>query len=321
MTSTLMITLVTLALGALGGWGLWITADTVLARSRRTLATRVAPWVSDVSPEAHELAVMSLDRSVGGGSLARRRALLNRIGSRLPSRWNAVIDGGSHTKVLLAQASREASLEQWRTQVLEAGLIGAMSAAALSILVVSVTHGSPIAILGFVLCGAFGGVWIRRWLLTRTARSRVALMLEELPALCELLAICLTAGEGFREALARVTSRGDGPLVSHCRQALTRADLGVPLVQALGDVSARLEVAPLSRTLDHIISSIERGTPLAAVLRTQAAEARQEAGRRLQERASAREVVMLMPLVFLILPITIALANVLIGKWMTVPEQ
>ena len=308
MTSALTITLLTLALGALGGWGLWITADTVLVRSGRTLATRVAPWVSDVSPEAHELAVMSLRRSADSGSLDRRRALLARIGSRLPSRWNGVIDGGSRTKVLLAQAGRGVSLEQWRTQVLEAGLIGALLAAALSIFVVSVAHGSPIAILGFVLCGAFGGIWFPRWLLARASRSRVALMLEELPALCELLAICLTAGEGFREALARVTSRGDGPLVSHFRQALTRSDLGVPLVQALGDVSTCLEVAPLSRTLDHIVSSIERGTPLAAVLRTQAAEARQEAGRRLKERASAREVVMLMPLVFLILPITIAFA-------------
>ncbi len=308
MNPTLIITLVTLSLGALGGLGVWMIADSVTARSGRTLATRVAPWVSDVSPEAHELAVLSLRRSSGGGSLERRRALLARIGSRLPSRWNTVIDGGSRTKALLAQAGREISLEQWRIEVLEAGLIGAASAMAFSILVISVTRGSPVASLGFMICGAFGGAWIRRWLLARSARARVSLMLEELPALCELLAICLTAGEGFREALARVTARGDGPLISHFRQALSRAELGVPLVQALGDISARLDVAPLSRTLDHIISSIERGTPLAGVLRTQAAEARQEAGRRLQERASAREVVMLMPLVFLILPITIAFA-------------
>jgi tight adherence protein C len=308
MTSALMITLVALALGGLGGLGAWIAADAVLMRSGRTLATRVAPWISDVSPEAHEVAVLSLRRSAGRGTLEHRRSLLAHIGSRLPSRWHLVIDGGSRTKVLLAQAGRDVPLEQWRAQVMESGLIGAIISLALSIIIVSVTQGSPVAITGFVLCGAFGGIWFRRWSLARTARARVNLMLEELPALCELLAICLTAGEGFREALARVTAIGDGPLVSHFRQALSRVELGVPLVQALGDVSARLEVAPLSRTLDHIISSIERGTPLAAVLRTQATEARQEAGRRLQERASAREVVMLMPLVFLILPITIAFA-------------
>jgi tight adherence protein C len=192
--------------------------------------------------------------------------------------------------------------------MIEAGLIGVVSGVGLGVFGLLAMHSSPVALAAYALLGLAAGVWVRRRMLQRSARTRVALMLEELPALCELLAICLSAGEGFREAVARVSARGQGPLVSELRAVLRATELGTPMVSALSAMSARLDVLPLSRTIDHIVSSIERGTPLAGVLRTQAAEARGEAGRRLQERASAREVVMLVPLVFLILPITIAFA-------------
>ena len=51
-----------------------------------------------------------------------------------------------------------------------------------------------------------------------------------------------------------------------------------------------------------------RGTPLAEILRAQAQDARDEAKRDLLETAGKKEVGMLVPLVFLILPITIVFA-------------
>jgi len=53
---------------------------------------------------------------------------------------------------------------------------------------------------------------------------------------------------------------------------------------------------------------LERGTPLAEVLRAQAQDARDEAKRELLEVAGKKEVAMLVPLVFLILPITVIFA-------------
>ncbi len=53
---------------------------------------------------------------------------------------------------------------------------------------------------------------------------------------------------------------------------------------------------------------MERGTPLADVLHAQAADVR-EAGRRdLIELAARREVVMMVPVVFLVLPVTVMFA-------------
>jgi tight adherence protein C len=132
--------------------------------------------------------------------------------------------------------------------------------------------------------------------------------LDELPVLCELLSLCLTAGEGFADALERVSARGTGPLALELRASIRSSTLGVPLATALTALARRLDISALTRTIDSIVGGLERGTPLAAVLRTQSSEARAEAARRLQEQASSREVAMLVPLIFLILPVTIAFA-------------
>jgi tight adherence protein C len=57
-----------------------------------------------------------------------------------------------------------------------------------------------------------------------------------------------------------------------------------------------------------MIGALERGTPLAEVLRAQAHDARGVAKRELMESGGKKEVMMLVPLVFLILPLTIVFA-------------
>jgi tight adherence protein C len=237
-----------------------------------------------------------------------RRSISVFVSDRVPKVLRGAIDGGSKTEVMLAQAGMDVSLAMWRARLIESGLFGGVAGALAGVVSVVLLDASPLAILGQAVMGVFAGILIRRWMLARASRTRVALMLEELPALCELMAIYLTAGTSFREALTAITEHGDGPLADNFRAALQRNSLGTPLSSALTELSSRLAVPQISRTIDHIVSSLDRGTPLAVVLRTQALEARQESGRRLQERASAREVIMLMPLIFLILPITIAFA-------------
>jgi tight adherence protein C len=63
-----------------------------------------------------------------------------------------------------------------------------------------------------------------------------------------------------------------------------------------------------TRCVSAITAALERGTPLAEVLRAQAEDARSEAKRDLLEAAGKKEVAMLMPLVFLILPTTVLFA-------------
>ena len=64
----------------------------------------------------------------------------------------------------------------------------------------------------------------------------------------------------------------------------------------------------LARFVDGIVIAVERGTPFADVLRAQAQDVR-EAGRRLvMEAGGKKEIAMMVPVVFLVLPITVLFA-------------
>jgi tight adherence protein C len=60
--------------------------------------------------------------------------------------------------------------------------------------------------------------------------------------------------------------------------------------------------------VEHLTATLERGTPIVDVITAQIADVREEAKQRLIESAGRNEVLMLIPLVFLILPVTIAFA-------------
>jgi tight adherence protein C len=80
------------------------------------------------------------------------------------------------------------------------------------------------------------------------------------------------------------------------------------LIQALQEFSARTDLAPLVRFVDGIVVAVERGTPLADVLRAQAQDVRDTAKRDLMETAGKKEIAMMVPLVFGVLPLTVVFA-------------
>ena len=54
--------------------------------------------------------------------------------------------------------------------------------------------------------------------------------------------------------------------------------------------------------------AVERGTPLAEVLRSQAADVREAGHRSLMETGGRKEIAMMVPVVLLILPVTVLFA-------------
>jgi tight adherence protein C len=76
----------------------------------------------------------------------------------------------------------------------------------------------------------------------------------------------------------------------------------------LSDVADRTTFEPFSRFLQGIVVAIERGTPLADVLRAQATDVREVGKRALLEASGKKEISMMAPVVFLILPITVLFA-------------
>ena len=105
--------------------------------------------------------------------------------------------------------------------------------------------------------------------------------------------------------------RGDVPgwvMITVMTAALGRARSGLPLTDALHQVADRTSLEPLARFVDGLLVAIERGTPLAEVLRAQAADVREAGKRRLLEAGGRKEIQMMVPVVFLILPVTVLFA-------------
>jgi tight adherence protein C len=73
-------------------------------------------------------------------------------------------------------------------------------------------------------------------------------------------------------------------------------------------MSHRVAVPAITRFVDGIAVAVERGTPLAEVLRSQACDAREVHKRTLMEIGGRKEILMLVPVVFLVLPVTVLFA-------------
>ena len=152
------------------------------------------------------------------------------------------------------------------------------------------------------------GVTGADYLLSRRAARREARMLAEFPTVAELLALAVGAGEGAVGALDRVCRLSHGELAGELRRCLADARAGANLPTALQGLADRTGLASLRRFVDGVVIAVERGTPLADVLRAQAQDVREEGRRALMEAGGRKEIAMMVPVVFLILPVTVLFA-------------
>ena len=291
-------------LGLLAGAGLWLAATGVPAARRPGLDARLAPYLRD-APRPSRLLVESASLGAFPWLDGVLRPVLGKLTAGL-DRW---LGGASSVRRRLDQAGSALSLEQFRAeQVVWAGF---GLAAGLGVALLSVASGggiNPVSLL--VLCGLLPvlGVLCRdRWL-SRQVQRREVRMLSEFPTIAELLALAVTAGEGPAGALERITRTCSGELSHELSRALGQARAGASLVQALEGIARRTSVPALARFVDGTVVAIERGTPLADVLRAQAVDVREAGRRQLLESAGRREIAMMVPVVFLVLPVTVVFA-------------
>jgi tight adherence protein C len=139
------------------------------------------------------------------------------------------------------------------------------------------------------------------------ARRRLRVELE-LPAVASLLSLCMAAGETLTSAIVRVAATAGGVLGAELRRVNDEVRQGASLSEALGALSRRLDVVAATRLVDTLELARERGVPVAAVLRSQSSDLRQQAARKLVETAGRRQVLMLAPVIFLILPVCVLFA-------------
>ena len=109
----------------------------------------------------------------------------------------------------------------------------------------------------------------------------------------------------IRDSIAG-TARGE--LAGEFRTTLADMRAGASLSAALKAMGRRVQLAPVERFIGGVLIALDRGTPLADVLRAQAQDVREVGRRELMEAAGRKEIQMMVPLVFGILPLTVIFA-------------
>jgi tight adherence protein C len=199
-------------------------------------------------------------------------------------------------------------LGSWRRSVgLLWVLVGAACGSVLAVVTVLVGVSQP-AVLALPVIGGAAGAMLHRVRVGARARAHQRRIDEELPVILEFLALCLAAGESLMDALRRVSARGTGAVAAELRRVVVDVGTGESLTDALLAVTHRMDSPALARAVDQIVSAMDRGTPLTDVLHAHALESRAGAQRALIERAGRKEIAMLVPLVFLILPVSVLFA-------------
>lgn len=289
--------------GLVAGGGVVLVASRLPFLRRPTLDERVAPYVRDVTgpswPQT-DAAIRPLPGLIKVFAPAVEDAA---------ARLERVLGGTASVRRRLDAAGQDRSVQAFRVEQVLAGVVGLGIALLVSLFLLAGGGADrPIALLVLCAIGVLVGVLGRDYALSRAVAARERRIMAELPVVAELLALSVAAGEGPVAALERVARTTHGELAGELGRALADARAGAPLVTALDAVARRTDIQALARFTDGFVVALERGTPLAEVLRAQAEDAREAGRRALLEAGGRKEIAMLFPVVFGVLPVTVLFA-------------
>jgi tight adherence protein C len=196
------------------------------------------------------------------------------------------------------------TVEQFRLEQLLWGLAAGAGTTVL-MLMRGVAAADWLPSLVVIALASAAGVLARDRALTVAVQRRADRMRSELPTVIELLAMAVAAGSGLLAALERTSRIGAGAVAAELGRTLDDVRVGLPLVPALQRMADRNGVAELQRFVDALVAAVDRGTPLADVLVAQAMDARESSRRALIEAGGRKEIAMMVPVVFLVLPISV----------------
>jgi tight adherence protein C len=263
---------------------------------------RVLPYVRDVHPYVEVTSRPGVAGSVFGPVL---RAAAGSVGGALggsASVQSRLVRLGSTT------ARDGVGLEQFRVQQVIWGVAGFTGFAVLATFVWTVRGGNVPALLVLCLVGFLAGVLGCDNRLSAQVRAREDRMRAEFPVVADLLALAVAAGESPVAGLERILRVIHGSLGEEIGRVLAEVRTGTSVASAFDSLAARTGVSSIARFAEGMAVAIERGTPLVDVLHAQAADVREATRRDLIEAGGRKEVAMMFPVVFLILPVTVVFA-------------
>jgi tight adherence protein C len=287
----------TFLLAAIGAAGVLLAVAGMPPLRRMHVSDRVEPYLGGLHGRPSSL----LSRPAGSRTGFRARLEL-RLASVLP------VSAEQMTKRLRA-AGIEKSAGEFRVEQVTWGLTAML--AVWSMLALGTLAGLGLSSTGSVVLGALTfacGFLARDWWLGRQVLERRSALQQELPTAIDLVTLSIMSGESVPAAFGRVGNILGWGIGEEFRKVMADIRAGSPTLEALETMKERVPGYGIARFVDAISTGIERGAPLADVLRAQADDVREARRRQLLEAGGRREVLMLVPVVFFILPVVVVFA-------------
>jgi tight adherence protein C len=181
-------------------------------------------------------------------------------------------------------------------------------AVAIGLVVFTITSQSSLILIpGSILLGALMYLAIDKEL-SREIKKRREVIEAEFPAVIEMLTLAIAAGETPMSAMLRIANSSDCHLAKEFQIVVNEVRAGVPLSVTLDSMGRRVESVMIRRFVDALVTATLRGAPIVEVLSRHAVEARGNQRNRVMAAAGKAEISMMIPVVFLILPISIMFA-------------
>ena len=166
----------------------------------------------------------------------------------------------------------------------------------------------PVIFLVLPLATGSGIIFILEKALDSEVKSHRESIESDFPAIIEMLTLSLSAGETPLSAMQRVSLKARGALAQEFTSVIEDVSRGTPFSDALDEMGRRVHSLSLRRFIDSLVIAMNRGAPIIEVLHSHAREARDFQRSRVLNAAAKAEMSMMIPVVFLILPISILFA-------------
>jgi len=156
--------------------------------------------------------------------------------------------------------------------------------------------GGAAAIAGYML----PGFWLERQI-----GKRKKLIQNGLPDALDLLIVCVEAGMGLDQAIAKAAEElavSHAPLAEELTTITTEIRAGKPRMEAFKNFAERTKVDDVRQLVSILVQTDRFGTSIAQALRTQAEVSRTQRRQRAEERAQKLGVKLVFPLVFCLFP-------------------
>ena len=158
--------------------------------------------------------------------------------------------------------------------------------------------------LVFILISLALGYIIPEFYLKQKLSKRKNMISRRLPETVDLLGLCIEAGLDFVSAVRWVVDKTPGTaMTEELAFVVEEIKWGKPRIQALKDMSRRLDIPEMTSFVQTIIQADRMGTPVAEAFTIISEDARAQRFHRGQRIALQAPIKILLPLIFFIMPV------------------